>query len=53
MPRRTKPDAIALIKEDHREVEKLFDSFEKARDEEQFSGTRCKVTSGMGSFWEG
>jgi len=35
MPRRTKPDAIALIKEDHRKVEKLFDSFEKARDEDR------------------
>jgi hypothetical protein len=32
MPRRTKPDAVALIKEDHRKVEALFDSFEKARD---------------------
>ena len=35
MPRRTKPDAVALIKEDHRKVEKLFDSFEKARDEDR------------------
>ncbi|SEO13244.1 Hemerythrin HHE cation binding domain-containing protein [Rhodospirillales bacterium URHD0017] len=35
MPRRTKPDAIALIKEDHRKVEKLFASFEKARDEDR------------------
>jgi hypothetical protein len=35
MPRRTKPDAIALIKEDHRKVEGLFDRFERARDEER------------------
>ena len=35
MARRTKPDAIALIKEDHRKVEKLFDSFEKARDQDR------------------
>ena len=35
MPSRDKPDAIALLKEDHRKVEKLFDSFEKARDEDR------------------
>jgi len=35
MPRRTKPDAVALIKEDHRKVEALFERFEKARDEER------------------
>ena len=35
MPRRTKPDAVALIKADHRKVEKLFDQFERARDEER------------------
>ena len=35
MPRRTAPDAAALIKEDHRKVEKLFAQFEKARDEER------------------
>jgi hemerythrin superfamily protein len=35
MPRRTKPDAVALIKEDHRKVEGLFESFEKARDEDR------------------
>jgi len=35
MPRRTKPDAVTLIKEDHRKVEKLFESFEKARDEDR------------------
>ena len=28
----TKPDAIALLKEDHRKVEDLFEKFEKARD---------------------
>ena len=32
MPSKTKPEAIALLKEDHRKVEKLFESFEKARD---------------------
>ena len=35
MPRRTTPDAVALIKEDHRKVEKLFEQFEKARDQER------------------
>jgi hemerythrin HHE cation binding domain-containing protein len=35
MPRRAAPDAVALIKEDHRKVEKLFGQFEKARDEER------------------
>src|SRR4029450_5350914 len=35
MPRRAKPDAVALIKEDHRKVEELFDSFEKARNEDR------------------
>ena len=35
MPRRTKPDAVALIKEDHRKVEELFASFEKARNEDR------------------
>jgi hypothetical protein len=35
MARRTKPDAVALIKEDHRMVEELFEKFEKARDEER------------------
>lgn len=28
----TKPDAVALLKADHRKVEELFDKFEKARD---------------------
>ncbi len=32
MPTSQKPDAIALLKQDHRKVEKLFESFEKARD---------------------
>jgi hypothetical protein len=32
MPTKQKPDAVALLKEDHRKVEKLFESFEKARD---------------------
>ena len=32
MPTRQKPDAIALLKQDHRKVEKLFENFEKARD---------------------
>ena len=35
MPRRTKLDAIALLKEDHRKVEDLFEKFEKARDGER------------------
>ena len=35
MPRRTQPDAIALLKEDHRKVEDLFEKFEKARGEER------------------
>ena len=30
-----KPDAIALIKADHRKVEELFEKFEKARDEDR------------------
>jgi hypothetical protein len=34
MPSKQKPDAIALLKQDHRKVEKLFESFEKARDGE-------------------
>jgi hypothetical protein len=32
MPSRDKPDAIALLKEDHRKVEGLFEKFEKSRD---------------------
>lgn len=32
MPTNQKPDAIAQLKEDHRKVEKLFESFKKARD---------------------
>ena len=32
MPSHETTDAIALLKEDHRKVEKLFESFEKARD---------------------
>jgi len=35
MPTRDKPDAIALLKADHRKVEKLFESFEKARDQQR------------------
>lgn len=31
MPTTDKPDAIALLKADHRKVEELFESFEKAR----------------------
>ncbi|CAN5747366.1 hemerythrin domain-containing protein [soil metagenome] len=31
MPARQKPDAIALLKADHRKVEDLFEKFEKAR----------------------
>ena len=32
MARKMKVDAVSLLKEDHRKVEKLFESFEKARD---------------------
>ena len=35
MPRQQKMDAIALLKEDHRKVEALFEKFEKARDNER------------------
>ena len=35
MPTKQKPDAIAVLKEDHRKVEKLFESFEKAHDGER------------------
>lgn len=35
MPTREKPDAIALLKEDHRKVEDLFEKAEKARDEDR------------------
>ena len=33
MPSRKKMDAIALLKQDHRKVEDLFEQFEKAREE--------------------
>jgi hemerythrin superfamily protein len=35
MPSREKPDAIALLKADHRKVEELFAKFEKAREAER------------------
>ena len=35
MPRRDKPDAIAMLKEDHRKVEDLFEKAETARDEDR------------------
>jgi hemerythrin superfamily protein len=35
MPRKAGSDAIALLKEDHRKVEDLFEKFEKARDDER------------------
>ena len=35
MPTKEKPDAIALLKADHRKVEKLFESFEKAREDDR------------------
>ena len=35
MPSRDKPDAIALLKEDHRKVEDLFEKADKARDEDR------------------
>ena len=34
-PSRSKPDAIALLKQDHRTVEDLFEKAEKARDSER------------------
>ena len=39
MPTETKPDAIALLKADHREVEALFEKFEKASRD----GTKEKI----------
>jgi hypothetical protein len=33
MPSHEKPDAVALLKQDHRKVEDLFEKFEKAHDE--------------------
>jgi len=35
MPRKATPDAIALLKADHRAVEDLFAKFEKARDDDR------------------
>ena len=35
MPRSTKMDAVALLKADHRKVEELFESFEKAHENER------------------
>jgi hypothetical protein len=35
MPARAKLDAVALLKQDHRHVEGLFEKFEKARNEER------------------
>jgi hypothetical protein len=35
MPRKANPDAIALLKADHRKVEDLFAKFEKARDDDR------------------
>src|SRR4029450_8848039 len=35
MPSSEKPDAIALLKEDHRKVEDLFEKADKARDEDR------------------
>jgi len=35
MPTRNKPDAVALLKADHRKVEDLFEKFEKTRDGER------------------
>jgi hypothetical protein len=33
MPAKSKPDAVALLKEDHRKVEGLFEKFESTKDE--------------------
>jgi hypothetical protein len=35
MPRKAKPDAIALLKADHRKVEDLFEKFEKTHDDDR------------------
>jgi hypothetical protein len=35
MPSRNKPEAIAMLKEDHRKVEDLFEKVEKARDDDR------------------
>ena len=35
MPRQQKMDAVSLLKADHRKVEALFESFEKARDSDR------------------
>jgi hemerythrin superfamily protein len=35
MPRQQKMDAVSLLKADHRKVEELFESFEKARDSDR------------------
>ena len=42
MPSSAKADAIALLKEDHRKVEHLFERFEKARDEEAQKGAGAR-----------
>ncbi len=45
MPRRAPPDAIALLKEDHRKVEDLFEKFDKARKEERKQALARATTS--------
>ena len=45
MPSRDKPDAIALLKEDHRKVEDLFEKFEKARDAERKQALALQICS--------
>jgi hypothetical protein len=43
MPSRQQPDAIALLKADHRKVEDLFAKFEKARDEQRKAALVLKI----------
>ena len=44
---RAKPDAIALLKADHRQVEKLFQQFEKARNAERKEDLATKICEAL------
>jgi len=41
------PDAISLLKEDHREVEDLFDKFEKARGSARKAAIARKICNAL------
>jgi hypothetical protein len=41
------PDAVALLKQDHREVEAMFEKFEKARDEERKKDLARKICTAL------